>query len=592
MGRIHLLPPHEALKIAAGEVIERPAHVLKELIENSLDAGATIVDVFIEDCGKKLIRVADNGSGMAADDAALCFVSHATSKLSQLDDLEHVTSYGFRGEALASIAAISKVTLTTKLQSAAADELGITIEYSGTSVHKTSQTACGCGTDISVNDLFFNTPVRKKFLKRDETEWNVLQTIFHAVCLNHPHVHFKIYRDGLCVINAPGVVHERERALSLWDVDVANNLLPLKVESSDAKIAVTGSISSPQVWRYGRQYIHFFVNGRWVKNSELSKALLKGYAGVLPDKCFPAAIIFITLDCTQVDVNIHPKKEEVRFMQPGVVQTVLATAVKKTLEFRVVQALSLPQKQYHSVAVATPKSISTASDCVPTFASLRYQTTSVYQAPVNHVPIPIVHDQSKIEALGERRSIIGQLFATYIIVEKEETIVFIDQHAAHERIVYERIKKNYAIQHGIDLLFPEIVAVDSDMIEGLTKNKVFFVSQGISFDVMGDEKIVVRSAPPQLRGTHLASFMRDVAMFINEHATLNQDLFTQTFNEYLHAQIACKTAVKAGDVLSHEQMSKLLDDLELVDNKFICVHGRPTMWCIEKSEFEKKFRRS
>jgi DNA mismatch repair protein MutL len=591
MGLIHLLPPHEALKIAAGEVIERPAHVLKELLENSLDAGATTINIFIEDFGKCLIRVVDNGSGMSAEDAEFCFVSHATSKLQHLDDLEHVASYGFRGEALASIAAISKVTLTTKVQSAAADELGITIEYSGVAVQNRSQTACGCGTDISVRDLFFNTPVRKKFLKRDETEWNALQSILHAVCLSHSRVHFKLYRDGMCVLNAPGVAHERERALALWDSDVAKNLVPMHTESHDTKISINGSISSPQVWRYGRHYINFFVNGRWVKNSELSKALLKGYAGVLPDKCFPAAAIFITLDRSQVDVNVHPKKEEVRFVQPGVVQTVLASTVKKTLEQRVTQALEPISARFAPVVAAAPMFVPTLHDVVPHFAQLRYQSAPAFQTPIN-VSMPVVHDQTTIEPQTEKRLIIGQLFATYIVVENEDAIVFIDQHAAHERIVYEKIKKNYDIQHGVDLLFPELIALDTGMIGEIVKHKDFFTRQGILFDVMGDEKIVVRSAPPQLRGDSLASFIQDVATFIDEHSTLQHDLFAQTFNEYLHAQISCKTAIKAGDVLSREQMIKLLDDLEAADNRFICVHGRPTMWRIEKSEFEKKFRRA
>ncbi|MFA6263603.1 MAG: DNA mismatch repair endonuclease MutL [Candidatus Babeliales bacterium] len=591
MGLIHLLPPHEALKIAAGEVIERPAHVLKELLENSLDAGATTIDIFIEDFGKCLIRVADNGSGMSAEDAEFCFVSHATSKLHHLDDLEHVASYGFRGEALASIAAISKVTLTTKLQSAAADDLGIAIEYSGVEVQKRSQASCGCGTDISVRDLFFNTPVRKKFLKRDETEWNALQTILHAVCLSHPGVHFKLYRDGMCVLNAPGVAHERERALALWDSDVAKNLLPMHPLADDAKISINGSISSPQIWRYGRHYINFFVNGRWVRNSELSKALLKGYAGVLPDKCFPAAAVFITLDRSQVDVNVHPKKEEVRFVQPGVVQAMLTSAVKKTLEQRITQALAPMPSRFTPIVTAASMSAPPLHDAMPYFAQVRYQSAPVVQNQVN-VAMPIVHDQAKIEQSTEKRLIIGQLFATYIVVEKDDAVVIIDQHAAHERVIYEKIKKNYDIQHGIDLLFPELITLDADMIGEMLKHKDFFTRQGIAFDVIGDEKIVVRSAPPQLRGDSLASFIQDVAVFIGEHATLQHDLFAQTFNEYIHAQISCKSAIKAGDVLSHEQMVKLLDDLEAVDNRFICVHGRPTMWCIEKNEFEKKFRRT
>lgn len=593
MGRIHLLPPHEALKIAAGEVIDRPAHVLKELIENSIDAGATTITVFIEDVGKQLIRVVDNGCGMSEDDAELCFASHATSKVSCVDDLEHVTSFGFRGEALASIAAISKVRLITKQNTADGSIPGVAIDYSGVTLQQRSDCACGVGTDIQIRDLFFNTPVRKKFLKRDETEWNALQSVFTAFCLSHPSLHFKLYRDGVCVINAPGVVHERDRALQLWETDIAHGLLSLSNDQSvrDHELTISGAITHHQVWRYGRQRIYFFVNGRWVKNNELTKAVIKGYSGVLPDACFPAAIIFITLDHSLVDINIHPKKEEVRFSHPGRVQTMLTATVKRTLEQQVSRTLSTASMPMSQQRVILPQ-----SSMIPTptiFPPQFFPSIPPAVLPVCHnVVSPVVHVQTQPEVLRQAFTIVGQLFATYLIIEKEDAIIFIDQHAAHERIVYEKMKQNYMVQHGVTLLFPEIVVLNTEQMNGLLEHKDFLIQQGVEFDILSDEKIVVRSAPPQLKNVAIAEFIREVAAFIHEHATLDTKLLGTTLHEHIHAQLACKTAIKAGDVLSHEQMKKLIEDLEHVDNRFICVHGRPTMWRVEKSEFEKKFRRT
>jgi DNA mismatch repair protein MutL len=616
MGIIHILPPHEALKIAAGEVVERPAHIVKELIENALDAQATVITLYIAECGKKLIRVVDNGVGMTSEDAELCFHPHATSKITVLEDLEGVATYGFRGEALASIAAVSNVVVTTKSRDTSVDALGISLTYTQGVVQQRSVVACAYGTDMSVADLFFNTPVRKKFLKQDETEWNAIQAVMYAFGFSHPSIHFKIYRDEKLVLNAPAVTTEKERALQLWDHDIAHGLLSLtpatEEPSTKSEVSLRGVISHPQVWRYGRSHIFLFVNGRWVKNTELAKALLKGYAGVLPPERFPGALIFIDVDPQHLDVNIHPKKEEVKFARPGVVQTALTTAVKKTLEQYVVSNVSrvVPQPASYQRGGHTslppmfqgnfdriPHQLYGAPlSSVPSLAALQAdngaRTHSAdalphYQPMQDIVQIPLVMEQ-----VASAGTIIGQLFNTYIILEKDDAVIFIDQHAAHERIIYERLKKNFEEQHGTTLLFPEMLTLTSEHVAVLIQHKDFFEQQGITFDAVGPEKIIIRSTPAQVRGEALTEFINDTAQFIIEHESLDRSLFTTTLNEHMHAQLACKSAVKAGDVLSHEQMKKLLDDLEQVDNRFICVHGRPTMWRIEKSEVEKKFRRT
>ena len=290
MNVIQLLPDVEAKKIAAGEVVERPASVVKELIENSLDAGATSISLYIEKSGKQLIRVVDNGCGMMPDDAAICFANHATSKVTSLDDLQRLCTFGFRGEALASISSVSKVTLETRYNKGEVqEETGIKIEYVDGKVDSKQVVACSLGTDLQIKELFYNTPVRQKFLRQDETEWNQIQTLFYACCLGHLQIHFKLHRDGKMVLNAPPAQTLKDRVMQICGHNLGQNLTAMEGTPAKNGVTVSGLISKHNFWRYGRQQIFFFVNGRWVKNSELSKALMKGYRNVLPPARFPAA---------------------------------------------------------------------------------------------------------------------------------------------------------------------------------------------------------------------------------------------------------------------------------------------------------------
>jgi len=272
MSIIKILSPEEAKKVAAGEVVERPASVIKELLENSLDAGATTITVYIAKAGKQLLRVVDNGCGMEPDDAQLCFDNHATSKLSSIADLAQLDSFGFRGEALASISSVSKVALQTRYNK---EKTGVSLEQVDGKILSKKTIACAVGTDLKIHDLFYNTPVRKKFLKQDETEWNQIQNLVQAFCLSNLSIHFKLYRDDRMILNAPAVSTLKDRVTQLWGHNLAQNLQPASGEIADG-CKLLGLISNHNFWRYGRQQIFFFVNNRWVKNSELSKALMKG----------------------------------------------------------------------------------------------------------------------------------------------------------------------------------------------------------------------------------------------------------------------------------------------------------------------------
>ncbi len=664
MPKIHILSQTEALKIAAGEVIERPAHVVKELLENALDAGATAITLSVEKAGKSLIQVIDNGCGMSTEDAQRSFLPHATSKITSLHDLEHIASFGFRGEALASIAAISKVTLTTKPQDTDTDALGLAINYSEDKVLDTNQVACPAGTNIQVTDLFFNTPVRKKFLKTDETEWHAIQAIFHAFCISNPSVHFKLLHDKKLILNAPPVQNAKDRAAQIWDHNFAQNLIQLphdpgiNGQQETPRFTISGYISNHHFWRYGRQHMHFFVNKRWVKNSELGKAIMKGFLNVLPPERFPAALVFIQIDQQHLDVNVHPKKEEIKFTKPGVIQTTLSLLVKKTLEAQLTAKLStastdnlvpfvcfdpafaqsfggqaskafsselsreistngtkepatLPPARPETSAKLSPEgasSYNSRSTCAEpsrsiegyerllpqpfpkepgtTFSSVLYDMTPIPPEP----PKP-VFSQEVFKETQPIPKIIGLLFNTYIILQTDQEVLFIDQHAAHERILYEKYQKNFTPHEGTILLFPEVITLTPTQTKSVCDAQEFFNAQGIQFDALGTRDIAIRSTPPQLKGQVLKEFILEAAHFIEEHDGLEPVLFGKKFSEHLHGQMACKSAVKAGDVLTIEQMNQLIADLQITENRFICVHGRPTTWSVSKTHLEKQFQR-
>ena len=637
MNKIKLLSPHEAQKIAAGEVVERPASVIKELLENALDAGATAVTLYIEKAGKQLIRIVDNGCGMSADDARLCFLPHATSKITTLEDLDFIQTFGFRGEALASISSVSKVTLRTRLNPLLSAEPidehqpAVELEYHDGQLQAERAVAAPVGTDIAIADLFYNTPVRKKFLKADETEWNQIQSFVYALTLSHWSVHVKLYHDGKMVLNAPITQKLEDRVLQLWDYTVASHLLPLATSHeasgfvADAEgITLNGAISNHQLWRYNRAQMFFFVNGRWVKNNDLAKAVFKGYANILPQGKFPATFIFITVDPKRVDVNIHPRKEEVRFLKPGMIEQALTNAVKKTLEQQVNNQLSGPaitERPYEKTVSFADQPITrhTVHSSLfelsePRLCEERLDISHIGQPfndqvvqPVVHAVTPPAHDEkiasssvpAFIESPRQRLvleeaqplNLIGQLMNTYILVEAADGLVVVDQHAAHERILYEKYGNNFDQHEGVRLMFPQMVQLHQHQLKLVLERADFLLQQGIELEKFGADQVVVYTTPPHVQQCNVTEIVREMAAFLEDHESLDRQLFRKKLNEHLHGQLACKGAVKAGDVLTVQQMKQLLADLETVDHRFICVHGRPTMWKISQKQLEKQFQR-
>lgn len=598
MIRIKQLSTQEIQKIAAGEVIERPANIVKELVENSLDAGATVISIFIEDAGKALIKVVDNGHGMSPEDALLCFKHHTTSKITHVDDLHTLNTFGFRGEALSSICSVSKVTLITKEPEA---ECGTQLDLENGIIIDQKQIPALAGTQISIADLFYNVPARKKFLKTNDTEWRQIQLLFQALCFDYLDVHFKLHHENSVIFNCPATPDMSQRVAQLWDHTIASQTMPVYVESNG--ITIKGIISNHTYSRYDRSALFFFVNKRWIKNHNVSKALLKGYMNVLqPDK-FPLAALSITIDPTQIDVNIHPRKEEVQFLHPRILENAITDMVKKALEAHLSAQL---QKNVTIAASPQPYRFApTEQRYVNSFEHPAFVPPMPFEAPLisSSAPVfiaqPFIHPEvtqhSIVHEIETQKTaeyqIIGQFHKTYILIEQEDSLFLVDQHAAHERILYEQFSVRFENVATTQLLFPQIINLTSDELAILEQHLDIFANNHIALEIFGSNQITINAIPMHLKEVDMQELIRQTIGWITEHQKLDKDLFYKKVNEKLHAQMACKAAVKAGDILTMAQMHQLLSDLEKIENRFTCPHGRPTGWNLPVYEIEKKFKR-
>jgi DNA mismatch repair protein MutL len=643
MPKIHQLSLHEAQKIAAGEVVERPANVVKELVENALDAGATSITIKVSQGGKAAINVIDNGCGMDEEDAKLCFAQHATSKVRSINDLQYLQTFGFRGEALASIAAVSKITLITK-EAHAATGTKICVEQ-GSFTHQ-SQVACTQGTDILIKDLFFNVPARKKFLKTTETEWRAIVHLFTALCLSYQEIHFKLEHDGSLIYNCPPTTTLSARLTQLWEHNSAAHFLSLHT-IDEKNVQITGMISNVQYTRYDRSNIYLFVNKRWIKNQKVTSAFIKGYLNMLPPGKFPAGCIFITLKNEEVDINIHPRKEEVQFLHPRVIENLVQDSVKKTFEQKLSASLKAATKQFEQ----EDNAVSSLSSTIRTDGSTRptaftpasgrgplktavetenmqsnlhhdlYKTFSMYrgegvssetrdesnnQSLNNLKPQLTLHPTQPTPQQTQQKiitpqptahneppafTILGQLENTYILLQTEQGLLLVDQHAAHERILFELFAQRFDQVATIQLLFPQIIELNERDFLHIQPHLPLLHSYGINAETFGTNQLIIQSAPVHLKDASMHEFIQKTLSWIYEYETMTHAEFAHKIQYNIQAHMACKAAVKAGDVLSHEKIEKLLADLYTTDNRFTCPHGRPTSWLISLSEIEKKFKR-
>ena len=612
---IRLLPDSVASQIAAGEVVERPASVVKELVENALDAGARDITVTVEGGGRQLIRVADDGGGIPAEEVALAFARHATSKLRTADDLTHVETLGFRGEALASIASVSRVGLITRVQD---EPLGTQLRLEGSEVVSRAAIGAPQGTVVSVENLFFNVPARLKFLKSETAERSHIATLVTRYAIAYPSVRFKLVLDNRTGFQSSGSGDVREVLANVYGVDIARQLLELGSvydppaasrpvpDDDDALflreprardvIQVGGFVSPPAVNRSNRKDITLFVNGRWVQDIRLSTAALHAYHTMLMVGRYPIAVILLTLPPEDVDVNVHPTKAEVRFRYPDAAFSAVERTVRNTLIERA-PVPALAPRQW-SLTGDRPDS-APVTDWSPEWGMFAAPTpqpppmappSPAGSVPAVANPLPAPSQQAVLPAADvPLLRVIGQVGAAYVVAEGPDGLYLIDQHAAHERILYEAYSLQRAAAQVVSqaLLEPVAVEVAPDAAALLESQLEALHRIGFSLELFGGNTFLVRSLPTVLGRVDPARAVRVVVEDFEEDETL----LAAEVEARLIARVCKRAAVKAGQVLSPAEQMELVRQLERCVSPRTCPHGRPTMIHLSVEAVERQFGR-
>jgi DNA mismatch repair protein MutL len=571
---IHILKDEVASQIAAGEVVERPSSVVKELLENALDAEATSIEVSVEQAGKRLIEISDNGSGIPGDELELAVARHATSKLSNAEELFHITTLGFRGEALASIASVAHFTLHSK---PAGQKNGFTLTVDGGKVGEMQPIGGADGTTVRVEDLFYNVPARLKFLKHDATERQQIDALVTRYALAYPAIRFKVTYDGKTTLQTPGNGNRREVLSQLYGVDIARQLL--EVDYSDGVNHLEGFISPVALTRSNRKEITFFVNGRWVQDVALTTALVQAYHTLLMVGRFPMAMLFLQLPPEEVDVNVHPAKAEVRFRQPDVIFSCVQRASKRALlAYSPVPPLSPGAWQSPSSSFQMPETaeFSGLEDVFPNAPTVSTSSTPTFaQQPLPSGQLPILR-------------LIGQVGATYLVAEGPDGLYLIDQHAAHERVLFERfLKQQSDVIPSQALLQPEVFQLPSQTSR-LFQNQMQHLNKlGFDVEMFGQDTYRVRAIPALFSGADPVAAVRVVVEdFEEDEAPLQNEIEAK-----IAARVCKRVAVKAGKVLTVEEQRALLQDLEACNSPRTCPHGRPTMIHLSVDLLERQFGR-
>jgi DNA mismatch repair protein MutL len=591
MPSIKILSDNLINKIAAGEVVERPASVVKELIENSLDAGATEIFVDIEQAGKRLIRVSDNGRGMGTEDAKLAFERHATSKISAEADLEVIRTMGFRGEALASIAAVSQVRLLTTEQGARS---GVLLEIDGGTPKPLADAAASPGTTIEVSHLFFNTPARLKFLKSPNTELShIIAAVSHQAMAN-PEVRFKLTQDKKTVLDLPASPDLRERAFQIFGGELVGNLLDLSAERSPAR--VRGLIGKPNYNRGDRTYQEFYVNGRFVRNASLSHALYEAYRDLVMRDRYPVAFLFIDIDPALVDVNVHPAKAEVRFRNQAQVHDFVRDAVREALRGAHVPAPdSRPERVREAVAEYLGKADFGERDAKwPLTPSLSPEGRRGATHPLDLGERIEVRGESSprlpVSASPGHLVPLAQVHDSFIIAQDNDGMALIDQHAAHERVLFEKLQDQYAagavpVQ---DLLIPvtfELGQGDSTM---LREHLGDLRKLGMYVEEFGGGTFVIKAVPALMVGGDYQRLLVDILDEVKSHGKSTQ---LDKLRDELLSVMACHPAIKVHRKLSIQEMEGLIRDLFACRMPHSCPHGRPTIIRFSMAEIQRMFKR-
>ncbi len=611
-GIIKELPPLLRDKIAAGEVVERPASVIKELVENSIDAGATSITVEIEKGGREFISVADNGSGIEPEYLKTAFLPHATSKISSHDDLENIITKGFRGEALASIAAVSELQVVSKVEHS---EYALSYSIIGGVGNEVVPAGRDTGTTISVSNLFYNTPARLKFLKKDVAEGNAVVDTLTKIALAHPEISFKLLRDGQQVLQCRADGDSLVAVNSLISKEIHRYLKPLIYDEDGYEIK--GFVGTAEGAKPTRAMQYFYVNGRYIKNKSFSAAVEQAVSGFFMHGKHPIVFVFLNMPTELVDVNVHPAKTEVRFAEERRVFSAIYRAIKSALmppekidlALTMVEAKSNVEEKPHYVAegnaegsninrmfsshradvLASPSATySTTPTTMPrTFSEISEKIDIVYQEAIKPQPTREYEQQSFVQPSETEVRLVGEVFSTYIVLEADGEIIFMDKHAAHERIIYERLIK----QRGDDvdsqlLLTPLAVDMDGEHKSTLLDNLDYLYKLGIELEDFGGSSVRIYSLPADIDGYNAELLLNELAECLNTGSMTSDERTRWILNS-----VACRAAVKAGDKLSNVELLSLAKEIYCGAIPQCCPHGRPVIVSIGKKELEGKFGR-
>ena len=663
---VRLLDTNTSNQIAAGEVVEKPASVVKELVENALDAGADSIEVTIFEGGTEYIRVADNGCGMTEQNARMALQRHATSKIREVDDLRSLHTLGFRGEALPSIASVSRFELLTRPQQ---EELATSIKVNGGEEEECIQTGGPAGTTVIVKDLFYNVPARRKFLKTVSTEGRYITEMLTRIALARPDVRFKLTSNDKEVLVTPGLGNLKDTITALYGKKVSEDLLPVKLDGVFAGILVQGFIGKPTLLKGTRGWQTILVNGRSISNLMISKAIEHAYQSQIPKRGFAFAVLDIQVDPATIDVNVHPQKSEIKFSDESAIYKAVFRALTDALTkpMHAEQEKSLQEQNRQALAAVLERAENDSAAGQETgavrnepagqqtiFGEIadtgrqghlnrdfgedinRYghyenrethfgnhrQSGAAFSHPRQEIwkrPDKAYGEESPKEpvySLGETRQLmqdqaplqtdntvamqlagedtletiwpIGQVDKTFIIAQSEDTLYLIDQHAAHERILYDRLVLTHNDIPAQQLLIPLYVTLQPEDVELLEQHHDAFYKLGVDITTAGENSVRIASLPSDIRNEDAEDFIREIAQYLRDHRTpeaseLRQDVLHMT---------ACRAAIKAGEVLNMRQMRQLIIDLCNTTHPFTCPHGRPCMIAVTSDELYKLFKRT
>lgn len=622
MSKIKLLPEHLINQIAAGEVVERPASVIKELLDNSIDANADRILVEVEEGGKKLIRVTDNGFGMEKEDVELALVRHATSKLFEESDLWKIRSMGFRGEALASISSVSRFKLRTQARGA---KIGYQIEAEGENISPLTETSKEVGTQIEIRDLFFNTPARQKYLKKDSTELGHISTCINQLSLAFPNKSFCFIHNGKTVFDYPKVGSLKERIIDVYGKNTSDALLEVFYGSSELKIS--GYIGKPLLSRTSSKHQIFFVNKRPIQNHLLANSIKRAFHSMLMEHKKPIFFINIEIDPKKIDVNVHPRKLEIRFENDREMISILYGATKKALEKNVLMPKAVSEsKNYMSDSFPSSENKSSASSSDISLQSRSMGAAYKSQNFGNSIGREIIRNKGEsvkdainftknlnikegieqasfisenrenaginqnIEIEEEKLVALAQVAKSYIIAKKGNEIVLIDQHAAHERIRFETLMKEFSNQNKNiqNLLVPQEIELSRDEVEIINENMDIFEGIGLKIEPFGGNSFVISEVPSCLAKDDLGEVINGVIDDIEEGKKPDK---MQGKTEVVLTYMACRSAIKFGQTLQLIEMQTLLDELMTMKHPYTCPHGRPSMVSLDLKELGKMFGR-